>query len=106
MTTTRTERDILDRHPSDVLLEIEDDTRQARAIVVAVEAVRENEDRVRWYDGDSKTVLGHLDNLIGAARTLAEAQRDLEAYVHHHTKAIVEAARPPWAQSPEEEPRG
>lgn len=94
--------------PEDLVREAENEARCALATLVAIEALR-NDDETDWWEGTATDILGYLDNLLSCARTLADHHRALVGYIRQETdtlnagwKVKREAARK--AAHPTEEP--
>jgi hypothetical protein len=70
--------------PEDVILETGNETRCALATLVALEALR-HDDETDWWEGTAADTLGHFDNLLACARTLANQHGALVDYLRQET---------------------
>ncbi len=82
------EKDWSNCDSGDVVLETKEETRCALASLVAIEALRREDEDVDWWSGSAGKLLGHFDNLLACARILADHQAALLDYIDQETDAL------------------
>ena len=78
-----------DLHPEDVIRDAENEARSALATLVAIEALRREDEYVNLYEGTAPVLLGHFDNLLASARALADHHGDLLDYLRQETDTLL-----------------
>ncbi len=76
-------------HPTDVIRDAENEARCALATLVAIEALRREDEYVNLYEGTAPVLLGHFDNLLACARALANHHGDLLDYLRQETDTLL-----------------